>query len=70
MTLTMADAVRLVVADTWENTGPDISALEAVGLARGLSADDLSVVTDPELLAAYRMVMAAGTEQLGLALLD
>jgi len=70
MTLTMTDAVRLVVADTWENTGPDVSALEAVGLARGLSAEDLSVVTDPELRQAYDMVRAAGTEQLGLALLD
>lgn len=69
MTLTMADAVRLVVADTWENTDPALSRLDAVAHARSLAPADLSVVTDPELQLAYRMVLSAGTEQLGLALL-
>lgn len=57
----MDEAVRMVVADTQENTDPHMSPREAVESARSIDfAEDVVPTTEPgELREAYRMVLGA-----------
>lgn len=57
----MRAAIELVVADTREVDGePDMTVEEAIAEVRGsLSYDDISVVDDPAVYAAYRLVLDA-----------
>lgn len=62
----MDEAIRMVVADTQENTDPHMSVREAVDSARTLTAQDLTVVESAELREAYGMVLGAAEWEIDL----
>ena len=63
MSMTLAEAVRLVIDDTVEQNGAELTDREAVALARTIDMDDVhgsrSPDDDPRLLPAYALFLAA-----------
>lgn len=60
----LTKAIELVVADTRENTDPNMTILQAIESARECSVDDLTVIDSQELLDAYLMVVDSTDEQI------
>lgn len=60
----LTKAIELVVADTRENTDPNMTILQAIESARECNVDDLTVIDSQELLDAYLTVCDASDAEI------